>query len=197
VSRLRDYDLVCLAGNHDWAALGRLDLSSFNGDARAAVTWTDRTLRPEVRDFLEGLPSYLEQGGFTLAHGSPRQPVWEYILDPLIAAINFAYFSTQYCLVGHTHTPVVHALDAEASVCRVRAPRYGEPLALDDSRLIINPGSVGQPRDSDPRAAYGVLDTDAHTWEHRRVAYPVDETQNRMRQHGLPHRLVARLQYGW
>jgi predicted phosphodiesterase len=200
VALLREHELVCLAGNHDWAALNKLDLATFNADARMAATWTQRMLTQETRDFLLSLPSYLVKGAFTLAHGSPRQPVWEYILDSVIACVNFDHFDTKYCLIGHTHTPVIFELEEENS-CTAHAPQIGEAiplgLTLGYPRLIINPGSVGQPRDSDPRAAYAMLDTEAMTWEHRRVAYPIEETQSRMRQQGLPHRLVARLQYGW
>jgi len=197
VALLREHELFCLAGNHDWAALGKLDLTSFNNDARTAATWTQRMLTDETCEYLESLPSIYQEGEFTLAHGSPRQPVWEYILDPLVASINFFHFETRYCLVGHTHTPVIFEQDLDDNNCQAHCPQYGRPVHLGDSRLIINPGSVGQPRDSDPRAAYAILDTKTMTWEHRRVEYPIAETQNRMRQHGLPHRLVARLQYGW
>lgn len=200
VALLRRHELVCLAGNHDWAALNKLDLATFNADARMAATWTQRMLTYETQEFLRSLPSFMVKGAFTLAHGSPRQPVWEYILDCQIANVNFDHFDTKYCLIGHTHTPVIFEHE-DSGACIPHAPQNGEPiplgLTLGYPRLIINPGSVGQPRDSDPRAAYGMLDTDAMTWEHRRVAYPIEETQSRMRQQGLPHRLVARLQYGW
>ena len=194
---LRQHNLLCLAGNHDWAALGKLDLNTFNADARAAVAWTQRMLDAEARVYLGSLPSLRQAGQFTLAHGSPRQPLWEYILDPLVADLNFMHFEGLYCLVGHTHASVIFEQDALCIGCLIRPPRYKEPVPLAGSRLIINPGSVGQPRDSDPRAAYGLLDLEAMTWEHRRVAYPIEDTQSRMRQHGLPHRLVARLKYGW
>ena len=197
VALLREYEHLCLAGNHDWAALGKLDLDSFNADARAAATWTQRMISASSREYLGSLSSLVCEGQFTLAHGSPRQPIWEYISDTLVAQVNFLHFETPYCLVGHTHTPVVLRQDAESGNCRILAPRYGEPIPLGDARLIINPGSVGQPRDSDPRAAYAILDAEAMTWEHRRIEYPVEETQSRMRQHGLPYKLVARLQYGW
>ncbi len=197
VALLRQRNLVCLAGNHDWAALNRLDLDTFNADARSAATWTQRALTESTLAFLGTLPSIVHQDNFTLAHGSPRQPVWEYILDPLVAGINFLHFESTYCLVGHTHTPVIFELQTNSGLCIMRPPQYGVPVSLNAARLIINPGSTGQPRDSDPRAAYGILDTDQMTFTHRRVDYPVEETQNRMRQLGLPHRLVARLQYGW
>jgi diadenosine tetraphosphatase ApaH/serine/threonine PP2A family protein phosphatase len=193
---LRDYDHVGLSGNHDWAVLGRLDVNSFNREAQAAIRWTQNTISEETHDYLDALPSKLVEEPFTLAHASPREPVWEYILDENTAAINFQHFETTFCLVGHTHVPVVfEALNHNQS--RASAPTYGERLSLDSQRLIINPGSVGQPRDSDPRAAYGFLDTESMTWEHRRVTYPVETTQERMRQQGLPFRLIARLGMGW
>src|SRR5579864_9840272 len=105
VELLRTLPNLCLAGNHDWAALGRLDIRTFNADARKAVHWTQEILKPENIAYLDALPTTFVLGPYTLAHGSPREPVWEYILDPLIAALNFPHFETPYCLVGHTHTP--------------------------------------------------------------------------------------------
>lgn len=197
VELLRRHQLTCLAGNHDWAAVDKLDLASFNSDARAAAAWTQGVLSEEAFAYLSSLPSLLEEERFTLAHGSPRQPVWEYILDPRVASLNFQHFGTQYCLVGHTHTAVTFVQATEGSGSQVHFPLYDRAWPLDGDRMIINPGSVGQPRDSDPRASYAILDADALTWEQRRVEYAIEETQGRMREHGLPHRLIARLQYGW
>ncbi len=197
VELLRSLPHLSLAGNHDWAALGRLDIRTFNADARKAVLWTREMLSPENRAYLEELPTTFILGDFTLSHGSPREPIWEYILDPLIAALNFQAFSTQYCLVGHTHTPVLFRELRENGGCEVVMPKYRERIPLDDSRYIINPGSVGQPRDSIPDAAYAILDTTSGTWEHRRVPYNIDAVQQRMRKHGLPDRLIMRLEHGW
>lgn len=196
VERVRDYDLLCLSGNHDWAVLGKLDINDFNREARQAIRWTQKTITEETRSFLDGLPVMLEQPPFTLAHASPRQPIWEYVLDPATAAVNFAHFATPYCLVGHSHTPLVfeHIDDMRA---QAYMPVYGQPLPLGPGRYILNPGSVGQPRDSDPRAAYALLDLETMVWEFRRVAYPVAETQAQMRQIDMPYRLISRLQYGW
>jgi diadenosine tetraphosphatase ApaH/serine/threonine PP2A family protein phosphatase len=196
VTLLREHDHLSLSGNHDWAVLGKLDINAFNRDARAAIEWARTAISEETRAFLESLPTEEVHAPFTLAHGSPRQPVWEYILDEDTAAANFAHFDTPFCLVGHTHMPVVFE-ELEDGRARGSRPAYGEKLSLAATRLIINPGSVGQPRDADPRAAYALLDTEAMTWEHRRVAYPVGATQERMRELGLPHRLVARLEMGW
>jgi diadenosine tetraphosphatase ApaH/serine/threonine PP2A family protein phosphatase len=197
VDLLRSMPHLCLAGNHDWAALGRLDVRTFNADARKAVTWTRETLTDDNLAFLEALPTTFVLGDFTLAHGSPREPVWEYILDPLIAALNFPHYETKYCLVGHTHTPIIFKQTGERGECEAVAPRYAAQQQLDSVRQIINPGSVGQPRDSDPRAAYAMLDADLLTWEFRRTPYNIKAVQQRMRKVEMPDRLIARLEHGW
>jgi len=197
VERVQDFECVCLAGNHDWAALGRLDLSNFNLDARLANAWTQEMLTPASREYLESRSPRSEQGDFTLVHGSPREPIWEYILDTGLAAINFHHFSTLFCLVGHTHIPVIFALDEERDQCYSLIPSYSGPISLGTShRMFLNPGSVGQPRDGDPRASYAILDTSTYTWELRRVSYPVAITQERMRARNMPRRLIERLEAG-
>jgi predicted phosphodiesterase len=198
VEKLRELPHVSLAGNHDWAALGKLDITSFNSDARIASIWTQSELTPSSREYLSSLPSRDVLGQFTLAHGSPRQPVWEYVIDPLIAQRNFAYFETTYCLVGHSHIPVIFCqLDANLGGCRTMLPPYDGPVSLQvEGRLILNPGSVGQPRDGNPDASYAILDTEAMTWELCRVPYPVEITQERMRARDLPPNLTERLTYG-
>lgn len=197
VDRVRSFPHLCLAGNHDWAALGRLDVRTFNADARKAVTWTRETLTEENLAYLEALPTTFVLGDFTLAHGSPREPVWEYILDPLIASLNFPHYQTPFCLVGHTHTPVTFELLNDKGECQPVPPNYHKEVRLNGKRKIINPGSVGQPRDSDPRAAYSILDMDRMTWEHRRIPYDIDDVQARMRSYDLPERLITRLEHGW
>lgn len=196
VALLREQEHLSLSGNHDWAVLGRLDLGNFNEDAQVAIGWTRRVLTEESRQYLEELPSLLVVEPFTLAHASPREPVWEYILEGMTAAANFDHFETPYCLVGHTHAPVIYEKSGSAWAEAI-APIYAEPYSLNEVRLIANPGSVGQPRDYDPRAAYAILDCDKLTLEHRRVAYPVEKTQLRMSQLGMPYRLIARLEFGW
>jgi predicted phosphodiesterase len=195
VALLRQHPHLSLSGNHDWAVLGRLDLSTFNQEARLAIAWAQGVLSDESRAYLEGLPSTAVEEPFTMAHASPRHPVWEYIVDRYTAQANFAHFETQFCLVGHTHVPIVFE-ELDDQEIMTHAPVYAQPLPLNGARLIINPGSVGQPRDHDPRSAYAILDTERMTWEHRRVSYPVAETQERMNQYDLPYRLIARLDYG-
>jgi predicted phosphodiesterase len=199
VARLREYPHLCLAGNHDWAALGKLDLRGFNTDARTSSEWTQRQLAPATRAYLQSLPPSRVESGYTLAHGSPRQPIWEYILDPLTAEHNFTAFSTPACLVGHTHIPAAFYLPDGPSASRACEPRSllgNQAMLLNSGRWIVNPGSVGQPRDGNPDASYAILDLDQNGWQHRRIRYPVHETQRRMRQHGLPPRLIERLAQG-
>lgn len=200
-AELQKHNHIALSGNHDQAVLGNLDIKSFNREAKYAITWTQEAISEETRAYLNSLPSKQVEGKFTLAHASPRHPVWEYILDPLTASENFNWFDTEFCLVGHTHVPVIfeERLNGFRRV-NVYPPRYAsareEPLPLGPERLIINPGSVGQPRDSDPRAAYALLDTEAMTWSYQRVPYPVRDVQERMEKCGMPSRLVNRLAYG-
>ncbi len=196
VERIQDFDHICLAGNHDWAALGRLSLDNFNLDARVASSWTQEELDLSTQIYLESLPTRIEQGNFLLVHGSPREPIWEYLLDAGLAAVNFNHFSTPFCLVGHTHIPIIFALDEERERCYPLVPSPSEPIPLGTYRMILNPGSVGQPRDGDPRASYAILDTDTNTWELRRVAYPIEITQERMRARNMPRRLIERLELG-
>lgn len=198
IALLRSFDHLSLSGNHDWAVLKKLDVETFNAEARTAISWTQQQLIEENRLYLESLPPMVVAPPyFTLSHASPRHPVWEYILDTSAANANFNYFDTPFCLVGHTHIPVIYEQIGNRVVAH--PPVYGEPFLLNNKqqRLIINPGSVGQPRDADPRAAYAILDLDKMSWEHRRVEYAIGETQGRMRQHHLPQRLIARLEYGW
>jgi len=141
----------------------------------------------------------LVEEGFTLVHGSPRHPIWEYILNPSIAQANFEHFDTRFCFVGHTHVPIIyrHNPANPDQACDALTPSPDARLVLGEDRLIINPGAVGQPRDGDPRASYAVLDFDKLTLEYRRVSYPIEITQARMVESGLPVRLIMRLAYGW
>lgn len=199
VARLREFPHISLSGNHDWAALGRIDLRGFNTDARTSAEWTQAQLDPAARAYLQALPPSRVESGYTLAHGSPRQPIWEYILDPVTASHNFSAFDTVICLVGHTHVPAMYFMPDGAQDdrhCESRGPELDHPFHLNSGRWIVNPGSVGQPRDGNPDAAYAMLDLDNNTWEYRRVRYPVRDTQRRMREQGLPSRLIERLAQG-
>lgn len=197
IERLREFPLTTLAGNHDWAVLGKLDLDEFNRDARTACLWTRQRLTPPNYEFLKALPVTVEEAGYTLVHGSPSEPVEEYVLDVLTAEYNFTRFSTAVCLLGHSHWPVAFMQPEDAtSLCvQVRVP-YFQPLQFNGGRWIINPGSVGQPRDGNPDASYALLDVEKGVWEYRRVGYPLAETQRKMKQYQLPARLIERLTHG-
>jgi predicted phosphodiesterase len=190
--------LLCLLGNHDAAALDMLDLNTFNPEARMSIEWTIEQLKPENRAFLNDRPQVIaiEDVNVTLAHGSPRQPVFEYLLDTRAASENFEYFETEYCFVGHTHLPVIFQMPPGAYMSGLAIPPINQVTRME-ARAILNPGSVGQPRDRDPRAAYAIFDPEACTWDYRRVPYPVEETQRQMQAAGLPERHVLRLEAGW
>ncbi|MGH2557474.1 MAG: metallophosphoesterase family protein [Thermomicrobiales bacterium] len=185
-----------LAGNHDLAAVARIELSSFNPTARIAAEWTGQHLDAAQRTYIESLPSIVEHGDVTLAHGSPRSPVWEYVTTDDVANENFDYFSSPVCLIGHSHV----ACYAERKTDTTSAELYlmGDRTVLDLSvgRWLINPGSVGQPRDRDPRAAYAVIETDRATLTGHRVPYDVAATQRQMAAVDLPESLIRRLTFG-
>ena len=185
---------VMVAGNHDLAAVGKLSLAEFNPYAAAACRWTADRLTPEHRRMLAALPVREERGPFTLVHGSPRNPAWEYVTTVGSAQACLEHVETQCCLVGHTHLPMVFRL-TEGGMAGEWA-RPGQMVSLSGERLVLNPGGVGQPRDGDPRSCYAVYDTDDATVEFRRVAYDIVATQRKMRQAGLPEYLADRLTYG-
>ena len=187
---------VALSGNHDLAVLGKLDTDDFNSDARQAVNWTRRKLTGENRNWLAELPPLRVEAPFTLAHASPRHPVWEYILDLPTALENFAHFETRLCLVGHSHVQMAFVLDEEAGELDYFLLNHEDVIDLSRHRLILNPGSVGQPRDGDPRAAFALLDDEALTAEFRRVEYDIAATQALMRGFNAPKRLIKRLEQG-
>lgn len=199
VGRIRELAALTVVGNHDWAVLERVDVSDFNPAARRAVVWTRDHLSAESIAWLKALPDQpIVSGDYTLTHGSPRDPVWEYILQSTVATSNFSHFGTRFCLVGHTHVPALHVLAPDETRALTLKPIVDQPVSLQGGwRVILNPGSVGQPRDNDPRAAYALLDTEAAVWTARRVAYPIETTQSHMRAAHLPDRLINRLSYGW
>jgi predicted phosphodiesterase len=187
-----------VVGNHDGAAIGTVDPVHFNPDARAAIEWTAEALDPNARAYIASLPEVRADGDLTAVHGSPRDPIWEYITGPAIAAANLAAYDTRLCLFGHTHLPVVFSVVNGGIDATIGLP--GTRARLGPERAMLNPGSVGQPRDGMRDAAYGILDLNGSTEEDafafRRVAYDIDRTQRLMRDAGLPARLVERLSYG-
>jgi diadenosine tetraphosphatase ApaH/serine/threonine PP2A family protein phosphatase len=195
IELLGQYEHVCVAGNHDWAAINKLDTAYFNPVAAAACHWTAQQLADEDRAYLGNLPLTIKKGDFTLVHGSPREPIWEYLLSIREAEENRAHFETKFCLIGHSHVPLVFKY-GESGKCSLSPLSDGGEVTLGEARLIINPGGVGQPRDGDPRASYAIYDEETRAVTLHRVAYDIRATQKRMMKHGLPMPLVTRLSYG-
>ncbi|MCC6455067.1 MAG: metallophosphoesterase family protein [Caldilineaceae bacterium] len=214
IDLMRSKAEFCVMGNHDWAVLGRpgVNVDDFNPQARQAVMWTRSQLTPANLAYLDELadiPVHPKgEPDILVTHASPREPVWEYILTPITALENFASFSESICFVGHTHKPAIFRWrlpqdageDGIPATVHYLQPSVGSGVQLATSsvqRLIVNPGSVGQPRDNDARAAYALFDTETRVWRQERVAYPIELTQNQMREAGLPKRLSDRLSFGW
>jgi diadenosine tetraphosphatase ApaH/serine/threonine PP2A family protein phosphatase len=197
IDLLRTLPHVCLAGNHDWAVLGKLGIETFHENAAFVVEWTQSRLTRENLNYLRARPEQDVQGDYLLVHASPREPIWEYVLDVSVAEENFGYLPAMCALIGHTHVPAMFVKDGATHVVHVTSPVPNTPIALKpNSSYIINPGGVGQPRDGDPRAAYALLDTDLLTWTQYRVEYPIKRTQEKMRAAGFPGRLIERLSHG-
>ena len=185
---------VCLAGNHDLAVRGAIDLAEFGGEAGVAARWTREVLEPEAQEFLRRLEPAGTAHGVALYHGSARDPVWEYVLSDQVAFVTIALANVPLVLVGHSHVALQIVLandEVEGGV----APA-GTEVELDGVQALLNPGAVGQPRDNDPRAAYLLLDLDSWRASFRRVEYDVARTQREMRDAGLPELLAARLELG-
>jgi len=189
-------NLQCIMGNHDAAAVGCIEVDAFNPDARKTVLWAQERLTPANKEYLKNLPERVKLDYITLVHGSPFKPIWEYLLDTRSATISFEFFDTHYCFVGHTHLPVLYYLPDDRQTAQLIVPEHISQMTLAP-RGIINPGSVGQPRDRDSRAAYAILDMTNFTWEWHRVEYDIQNVQERMRKENLPERHITRLSAGW
>ncbi|MBA2315644.1 MAG: metallophosphoesterase family protein [Chloroflexi bacterium] len=194
VERLAGLEAVGVRGNHDAAACGGREIEYFNPDARAAMEWTRDAMSSTTRAWLEAQPERRTEGDFTLVHGSPRDPIWEYITTVPIARANLTSLDTPYGLHGHTHVPVAFR-DDDGRV-EVISPARGSELPMDGRTVLLNPGSVGQPRDGDPMASWLVIDTEAARCSWHRVGYDIPAVQAAMTAAGLPSRLVGRLGHG-
>jgi len=195
VELARLHATLCLAGNHDLGVIGALPLEQFSRGAALAAHWTQQTITPETREYLEALDPANSDEDVGLYHASPRDPVWEYVLSPLQADLCLDVQPHRVCLVGHSHVAL--------SFCRVSgAAATGETrgedeeLELEEGEWLINPGSVGQPRDGDPRAAWLELDLDGWIAIYRRVEYDIAGAAAAIRAARLPDSLAERLQFG-
>lgn len=185
-----------LIGNHDWAAIGRLQLDEFNPVARFATYWTTAQLRTDHMHYLEGLPNRVMEDHWMLVHASPRHPIWEYVYTAKIAQENFDLFDSHVCFLGHTHVQLFIS-ESMASAGKTPAqPHDGMKLSIAEERFIVNPGSVGQPRDNNPDAAFAIYDTEERAVTFHRIPYDVALTQRQMDHAGLPRPLITRLALG-
>ncbi|HAM34679.1 MAG TPA: metallophosphoesterase [Elusimicrobia bacterium] len=198
VRRLKNISIVC--GNHDLAAVGRLDVEWFNPYARAATLWTRAALGGESRRFLEGLTARLETREFTVVHGTPRRPADEYLLSVAQFKVNMSKVSVWPLFMGHSHMPLCFHCSAEGRIEPIfiddRQCVTGEVAAFGTVPVAFNPGAVGQPRDHDKRASCALWDSEARSFRVFRLAYDVAVTQAKIRSHGLPEYLALRLAYG-
>jgi diadenosine tetraphosphatase ApaH/serine/threonine PP2A family protein phosphatase len=194
-SSTRELADLCLAGNHDLGVLDEVPLEDFSDEAAASALWTREVLEDDQRGYLAelGPQASVDEPEVELFHASPRDPVWEYILDVGAAEAAFELTSSPLVLVGHSHVPLVARLEDEVTASH--APE-GTEIDLSRGRVLLNPGSIGQPRDGDWRAAYLVLDFDAGTATFRRVEYAVEQTQQEIIEAGLPESLAERLGHG-
>jgi predicted phosphodiesterase len=186
---------ISLIGNHDLAALGKVETTDFSPDAAVSAKWTADELSGDSRAYLDTLQPKGERSGAELFHASPRDPVWEYILSESAVRDALSRTSAELVLVGHSHIPIALKLSNGESLAGGLA-KGGSELDLSDGRWLLNPGSVGQPRDGDPRAAYLLLDLDAGNAHFRRIPYDIESTQAEIREQGLPETLATRLAEG-
>ena len=194
IETLRGLTSDVVAGNHDWAVAGLADISYFNPEARAAVEWTAGIITADHSTYLKGLPLTLCLPGMLLVHATPYQPeAWNYIFSPDDAAQCFRHCDQQICFTGHSHYPIAFAQDKEGNISVIRDSTF---TLLDSYRYLINVGSVGQPRDGDPRAAYVIYKPEEASFTLRRVSYDITRTQRKIVAAGLPTLLAARLAAG-
>jgi predicted phosphodiesterase len=199
VRRLRDLDAVGVRGNHDAAAAGGSEIDWFNPDARRAMEWTRSVLEPDVLAWLGALPERRTEAGVELVHGSPREPLWEYVLTGAVARESLDHLDHAMGLHGHTHVPVAWLTKPDDGVELRRMSGGGEvgvPTEVAAGRSLLNPGSVGQPRDGDPRASFMILDPERGHAEWHRATYDIERVQDAMRLARLPGPLAARLAVG-
>jgi predicted phosphodiesterase len=185
---------LCLAGNHDLAVTGSLSVDEFNGDAAAAARWTRKVIEPEPLAFLQSLEPAADRPGAELYHGSPIDPVWDYVLSEAAAFLSFRLTRAPLVLVGHSH--VALALSWRDDALGGGIAGEGAEIDLAAGRWLLNPGSVGQPRGGDPRAAWLLIDDQARRATFRRTSYSIEQTQAEIRGRGLPEALAARLAHG-
>jgi diadenosine tetraphosphatase ApaH/serine/threonine PP2A family protein phosphatase len=196
---IRERCALCLVGNHDLAVLGALDIAAFSEAAAAAVAWTRENVAERTLALLRELEPVGEREGIALFHASPRDPIWEYVLSAEQADACLDAQPARIALIGHSHVSLFFMRPtAEGRDGEIRGAQAGDDTLLDlgAGRWLINPGSVGQPRDGDPRAAWLELDTGERTARFHRVRYDVERAAASISSAGLPPRLADRLRAG-
>ena len=185
---------LAVMGNHDIAALGRIDIDNFNLNAREAIIWNTEQMEDWATDYITTLPMLMSLDGVTIVHANPQEPEsWNYIFSLWDAERNFSHFETTFCFVGHSHQPVTVGMDDSGQVSVLP----GDSFTVDDgTRYLVNVGSVGQPRDGNPEACFGLLDTDKGEFSILRSPYEFQITQEKMISAGLPKPLADRLAEG-
>lgn len=196
VELARKHCAVCLAGNHDLVVTGEIAITDFSPAAAAAAIWTRENIGDEALDFLRGRPPLDPEHVPSLYHGSPRDPVWEYVLSSSQAEDCMDLMKGRIGAVGHSHLALWFGREAPGAEADGGQAGAGEERDLSSGEWLLNPGSVGQPRDFDPRAAWLLLDTEECSARWRRVEYPIDEAARAIEQAGLPPDLGERLYEG-
>jgi diadenosine tetraphosphatase ApaH/serine/threonine PP2A family protein phosphatase len=198
IAMMREAGSVWVAGNHERAATGAIGTEEFNAQAAAAAKWTGGQLADNDKAYLDALPEVTGDSECTFVHGTLRWPLWEYLYDHDAALGHLALQKTPIGFVGHTHVPMAVEEDSAAPEgCRMRRLAGGEVVPVGGPhRVVLNPGSVGQPRDGDPRASFGIYDTLEKAFTLHRVEYDIARTQGLMEQAGLPAWLIQRLEQG-
>ena len=186
---------LCLVGNHDLVVLGKLEIETFSLNAAVAARWTQDHIGADALEFMDGLEPSETSRDVGLFHGSPRDPVWEYVLSTLQADACMDEMDARIGAVGHSHVALCFNRADDGPVRGAQTPA-GTELELSEGRWLVNPGSVGQPRDGDPRAAWLLLDTEGWRAEWRRVEYPIEEAAGAIEREGLPRALASRLYRG-
>lgn len=194
IEKVMEISDAVVAGNHDYAAVDRISTADFNENAARSIEWTKANLNPDSAHVLHGLPMVFEYGDITAVHATPESPAeWHYILSEKDAKKSLAASPTLICLVGHTHVPVIFVQDPEGGV----SLRQDHQIRFrSGEKYLINAGSVGQPRNGDARAVYGVLDTEEGEFRFGFSEYPVEKVQQKMTKAGLPRWLIERLALG-
>ena len=195
VELARRHAAICLAGNHDLGVTGDIGLEEFSTGAALAARWTQETITAANLEFLRALRPEGEEGSVGLYHASPRDPIWEYVLSALLAELCFDAQRQRVALIGHSHV-ALSFVRTEGEVATGEPRRDGDDLDISTGEWLLNPGSVGQPRDGDPRAAWLLLDLEHWTASWRRVEYPIDDAARAIQQAGLPVALSDRLSHG-